>query len=41
MLRTVTVDAVHTQVVLNNIFLKINLRNKDPCCGLRLLCLRI
>ena len=31
----------HTQVVLNNIFLIINSRNKDPCCGLRLMYLRI
>ena len=31
----------HTQVVLNNIFLEINYRNKDPCYGLRLLYLRI
>ena len=32
----------HTQVVLNNIFFKIRIRrNKDPCCGLRLLYLRI
>ena len=31
----------HTQAFLNNIFLKIKRKNKDPCCGLRLLYLRI
>ena len=41
MLEAVIVGAVYIQVILNNIFLKINLRNKDPCYGLRLLCLRI
>ena len=45
MLNAATLETVHTHththVVLNNIFLRINLKNKDPCCGLRLLYLRI
>ena len=45
MLKAVTPDTVHThthtQAFLNNIFFKINKKNKDPCCGLRLLRLRI
>ena len=43
MLKSVTPDTVHThtQAFLNNIFFKINKKNKDPCCGLRLLYLRI
>ena len=48
MLNAVTLETVHThththtQVILNNIFFKIKIRrNKDPCCGLRLLYLRI
>ena len=48
MLKAVTVGAVHThtythtQVILDNIFLRIfKKRNKDPCYGLRLLYLRI
>ena len=49
MLKAVPLDTVHThthththtQAFLNNIFFKINKKNKDPCCGLRLLRLRI
>ena len=47
MLKAVTLDTVHTHThthtpaFLNNIFLKIKRKNKDPCCGLRLLYLRI
>lgn len=46
MLKAVTVGAVHTrahtQVILDNIFLRIfKKRNKDPYYGLRLLYLRI
>ena len=42
MLEAVIVGAVHTRVVLDNIFFRIKKkRNKDPCYGLRLLYLRI
>ncbi|MBO5413849.1 MAG: hypothetical protein J6A29_06200 [Clostridia bacterium] len=47
MLNAVTLETIyiyiHTQVILNNIFFKLRkiIRNKDPCCGLRLLYLRI
>lgn len=42
MLTAKPLGTVHT-VVLNKIFLKIinKSKNKDPCCGLRLLYLRI
>ena len=39
-LGAVTHTHTHTQVVLNNMFLKINSRNKDLFSGLRLLYLR-
>ena len=32
---------IYISIILNNIFFKINKRNKDPCYGLRLLYLRI
>lgn len=42
MLKAVTTGDVHTQVILDNIFLRIfKKRNKDPYYGLRLLYLRI
>ena len=42
MLNAKTFGTVHTQVVLNNIFLKIfKKRNKDPCYIGRLFYLRI
>lgn len=41
MLNAKTTGTVHTQAFLNNIFLKINRKNKDPSCGLRVLYLRI
>ena len=48
MLKAVTLGTVHTHThththtrIFNNIFLKIKRKNKDPCCGLRLLYLRI
>ena len=41
MLNAVKLETVYTPVFLNNIFLETKNKNKDPCCGLRLLYMRI
>ena len=40
MLKAVTLGTAHTSIFKKHIF-EINRKNKDPCCGLRLLYLRI
>ena len=46
MLKAVPLDTVHTHThthtsIFKKHIFKIKRKNKDPCCGLRLLCLRI